>query len=66
MRCSWEPRWVVPSYAVPVSDVIAWTHEEPLHDALKVQGMVAFFTERLDLVFDGIPVERPVTPWSRP
>jgi uncharacterized protein (DUF427 family) len=44
---------------------IAWTYEKPLHDALKVQGMVAFFTERLDLVFDGKPVERPVTPWSR-
>ncbi len=44
---------------------IAWTYEEPLHDALKVQRMVAFFTERLELVFDGIPIERPVTPWSR-
>lgn len=44
---------------------IAWTYEEPLHEALKVQGMVAFFTERLDLGFDGIPIERPVTPWSR-
>jgi len=27
--------------------------------------MVAFFTERLDLVVDGAPVERQVTPWSR-
>jgi len=44
---------------------IAWTYEEPLQDALKVRGMVAFFTERVDLVLDGIPVERPVTPWSR-
>jgi uncharacterized protein (DUF427 family) len=44
---------------------IAWTYEEPLHDALKVQGMVAFFTERIDLVVDGIAVKRPVTPWSR-
>jgi uncharacterized protein (DUF427 family) len=44
---------------------IAWTYEEPLHDALNVAGMVAFFTERLDLVVDGAPVERQVTPWSR-
>jgi uncharacterized protein (DUF427 family) len=43
---------------------IAWTYEEPLQDALKVRGMVAFFTERLDLVLDGAPVDRPVTPWS--
>jgi uncharacterized protein (DUF427 family) len=44
---------------------IAWTYEEPLYEALNVRAMVAFFTERLDLVFDVIPVERPVTPWSR-
>jgi uncharacterized protein (DUF427 family) len=44
---------------------IASTYEEPLHDALNVAGMVAFFTERLDLVVDGAPVERQVTPWSR-
>jgi len=44
---------------------IAWTYEEPLHDALTVAGLVAFFTERLDLVLDGTPIDRPVTPWSR-
>lgn len=45
---------------------IAWTYEEPLHDALNVAGMVAFFTERLDLVIDGTPIDRPVTHWSNP
>jgi uncharacterized protein (DUF427 family) len=43
---------------------IAWTYEEPLSDARDVAGLVAFLTERLDLVIDGTPVERPVTPWS--
>ena len=43
---------------------VAWSYEEPLHDALPVRDMVAFFTERLDLVLDGVAVERPVTPWS--
>jgi uncharacterized protein (DUF427 family) len=43
---------------------IAWTYDDPLHDALLVRGMVAFFTERLDLELDGAAVERPVTPWS--
>ena len=43
---------------------IAWSYPEPLHDALNVAGMIAFFTERLDLDVDGTPVERPVTPWS--
>lgn len=43
---------------------IAWSYEEPLHDAEPVRGLVAFFTERLDLALDGVAVERPVTPWS--
>lgn len=45
---------------------IAWTYEEPLHDASDVARMVAFYTERLDLVVDGTPIDRPVTPWSAP
>ena len=45
---------------------IAWTYEEPLSDALPVAGLVAFYTERLDLAIDGTPLPRPVTPWSRP
>ncbi len=51
---------------LPAGDLpdIAWTYEEPLHEALKVREMVAFYTERLDLVFDRTPVERPITPWS--
>ena len=45
---------------------LAWTYEEPLHDALPVRGLIAFFTERtgVDLVLDGVEVPRPVTPWS--
>lgn len=44
---------------------VAWTYEQPLHDAVPVQGLVAFFTERLDLAIDGVAVPRPQTPWSR-
>jgi len=43
---------------------VAWSYEDPLHDAVPVRDLVAFFTERLDLVLDGVAVERPVTPWS--
>lgn len=43
---------------------VAWTYRQPLHDAVPVQGMVSFFTERLDLVVDDVEVPRPVTPWS--
>jgi uncharacterized protein (DUF427 family) len=43
---------------------VAWSYEQPLHDALPVRDHLAFFTERLDLVLDGEAVARPVTPWS--
>ena len=43
---------------------LAWTYEEPLHDAARVGGLIAFFDERIDVTLDGHRRERPVTPWS--
>ena len=43
---------------------IAWAYQQPLHDAAQVRGLVAFFNERLDVIVDGEPSERPITPWS--
>lgn len=43
---------------------IAWTYPEPLDGMQRLAGRVAFFTERVDLEVDGVPHERPVTPWS--
>ena len=44
---------------------IAWTYEDPLHDAAQVRGLVAFFDERIDVILDGERRARPVTPWSK-
>ena len=43
---------------------IAWTYQDPLHDAVQVRGLIAFFDERIDVVLDGERLERPITPWS--
>ncbi len=43
---------------------LAWTYQNPLHDAAQVRGLVAFFTERIDVILDGERLERPLTPWS--
>jgi uncharacterized protein (DUF427 family) len=43
---------------------LAWTYHQPLREAAAVAGLVAFFDERVDVVVDGRPVPRPVTPWS--
>jgi uncharacterized protein (DUF427 family) len=47
-----------------VLDDLAWTYEEPLHDALPVRDLVAFYDERVDVTVDGEEVARPRTPWS--
>ena len=43
---------------------VAWSYDNPLHDAAEVAGMVAFYQERVDLSLDGQPQDRPRTPWS--
>ena len=43
---------------------VAWTYHDPLHDAELVRDRVCFFDERVDVIVDGVPRERPVTPWS--
>src|SRR6185436_1739794 len=40
----------------------AWSYEAPLREAEQVQGRIAFFDERVDVVLDGVRRERPVTP----
>jgi uncharacterized protein (DUF427 family) len=45
---------------------IAWTYTHPLPEVAAIKGMVCFYSERTDLELDGVPVPRPVTPWSSP
>jgi uncharacterized protein (DUF427 family) len=54
------------AYFAVDGDDLAWTYEQPLHDALDVKDEIAFFNERVDLSVDGVQVERPRTPWSLP
>jgi uncharacterized protein (DUF427 family) len=46
-------------------DDLAWTYREPLHDALPVKGLLAFYNERVDIEVDGESQDRPHTQWSR-
>ena len=43
---------------------VAWSYEDPHNYATAVTGMIAFFNERVDVSVDGVPLERPRTPWS--
>jgi len=44
---------------------IAWSYPELLREAAEVTDRIALFNERVDIVVDGTPLERPMTPWSR-
>jgi uncharacterized protein (DUF427 family) len=43
---------------------LAWTYQDPRHDAIGVRDLVAFFDEKIDVIVDGKPQPRPVTPWA--
>ncbi len=55
-------------YSVRVGDELEkdliWYYEDPLLDALKIQGLLCFFSERVDIELDGELQERPESPWS--
>jgi uncharacterized protein (DUF427 family) len=52
-------------FGLPDAGDVAWTYLQPLREASEVTGRVAFLNECVDIVVDGEPLERPVTPWSR-
>jgi uncharacterized protein (DUF427 family) len=43
---------------------LAWSYPTPLPESIKVAGLVAFYNERTDVTVDGVPQERPTTPFS--
>jgi uncharacterized protein (DUF427 family) len=48
-----------------VHEDLAWSYNFPIPECPKIESLIAFFNERVDLDVDGVRVERPVTPWSR-
>lgn len=55
--------WSVDVGGRVVEDLV-WGYQDPLPDAAALKGYLSFFDERIDLVVDGTPRDRPVTPWS--
>lgn len=43
---------------------LAWSYPRPLPDAEQIANYLCFFDEHVDVLLDGRPRERPVTPWS--
>jgi uncharacterized protein (DUF427 family) len=48
-----------------VADDVVWSYRTPLPESQKIAGLACFYNERVDLVVDGEPQERPHSPFSR-
>jgi uncharacterized protein (DUF427 family) len=45
---------------------LVWSYPDPIAENPKIRDLICFFNERVDLAVDGVRLDRPVTPWSRP
>lgn len=43
---------------------LAWTYRTPLAESIKIAGLVSFYNEKVDIVVEGEPLERPKTHFS--
>ena len=65
-RCPYKGRaryWSVRAGGVVVPDA-AWSYPDPVAEQPALRDLVCFYTERVDLVLDGVPQPRTVSPWS--
>ena len=55
-------------YSVRLGDTLhpdlAWAYRYPMLECLKIEGLLGFLNEKVDLYEDGTLLERPKTPWS--
>jgi len=43
---------------------LAWMYRSPVAESAKIAGLTCFFNEKVDLVIDGVALDRPRTPFS--
>ncbi len=43
---------------------VVWIYRTPLPESQKIAGLACFYNEKVDLIIDGEPQERPQTPFS--
>jgi uncharacterized protein (DUF427 family) len=43
---------------------LVWSYPAPIPEAPKIENLLAFFNEKVDITVDGVRQERPVTKWS--
>jgi uncharacterized protein (DUF427 family) len=65
-RCPYKGEavyWSVRAGGVVHEDIV-WGYPAPIPETPKIENLLAFYNEKVDIVVDGVPQERPVTKWS--
>jgi uncharacterized protein (DUF427 family) len=65
-RCPYKGEaayWSVEVAGIRMQDIV-WGYPAPVPEAPKIENLVAFFNEKVDILVDGVLQERPATPWS--
>jgi len=65
-RCPYKGEgsyWSVDTGGTQLDDV-AWGYPAPIPEASKIESLLAFYNERVDILVDGVLQERPATTWS--
>jgi uncharacterized protein (DUF427 family) len=60
--CPYKGRAVYWSH--PELPDVAWSYPDPIPENPKIRDLVSFYNEKVDMVVDGIPVERPDSPFA--
>lgn len=55
--------WTVTTPAGEHAD-LAWSYPTPLPESTGIAGLIAFYDEKVDVTVDGVPQDRPRTPFS--
>jgi len=55
--------WSVEAGGGRVEDLV-WSYKDPIAEAAKIKGLLAFFNEKVNLEVDGEAQEHPITQWS--
>ena len=61
-RCPWKG--VARYWSHPEVPDVAWSYPDPIPENPKIKDLVSFYNERVDIVLDGVPQERPISPFS--
>jgi uncharacterized protein (DUF427 family) len=61
-RCPYKGEAVY--WSVSSSPDLVWSYPLPIPEAPKLENLLCFFNEKVDITVDGVPQERPVTAWS--